>query len=338
MKLRVSALLPIILSLIFVGIVGCGRPSVSSGLFVKPQEAELGVVDGNKGVISAEFEIVNQLPHTVRIAEIQAGCTCIAAKLNTHSIPANGTAKLVVQFDPAGTFGRKVNQATLVTDDRDFPRLRVDLYADVVVQHLKSETNYLIGSFWPGERIDIEVPLAIQTSQQFEVKKSGCDGLSVEFLFDSSSIRIFGNVPGEPGLFSFNVQLSGTGGEVSEEMTITFQGNCGIRWLYDRDIYLGHLNRSESSHPFQIELRQLESIGQRPGVKDVRIVSLTENISFVESNLGSDTIAMKFETKEVLDGPNEATVTSEILHNDESIETVTVNVYFFGNSLNQATE
>ena len=131
---------------------GCSKPG---GFYVVPQHKDLGV--NKNGSAIAEFEIVNGLDLPVEIKHIYPSCKCTTVELNKNPIPSGESAILRATADLTQQAGKQQFSVVFVTDNPGFPNRRVSFDALVPATGTR-QRRLTIGSFYPGAKLDLELP------------------------------------------------------------------------------------------------------------------------------------------------------------------------------------
>ena len=310
---------------------GCQSDATSGGLFIRPQMVFLGVLDGNGGLVDVEVEVVNQLTKPVVVTSIVSSCRCTVGNLTLNPIPAKSKSALVIQIDPANSYGKQVYQVDLVTDVVDFPKLSVQLSGTVVADRVESDLIYQLGAFAPGSVIDVRIPLSVSSDAVFKVVEVSCRELNVGYEVDGRELHVSGRAPDQSGIFSCDVQLESLrtdGNRLDEVVRIVIQGSCSARWEYERDVYLGFIESHRVPHAFELLFRQHQRFGGLPEVVEIECLDLAENVEHVDTSINVDNVSVMLKVVGYEIGQNAARVNVTMRYADDTREMLPVNVFW----------
>ncbi len=122
-------------------------PRVSGpSLYILKMEYDFGVVKQSQGIVSADFEIINNGSEKVVVSSLPTSCACASAKINKKEIAAGEKAVITVSFDPnlhEEPEGRFFKTIEIISNIKPAPQLKIyaEIDYDLGLDKLKNKTH-----------------------------------------------------------------------------------------------------------------------------------------------------------------------------------------------------
>ena len=284
---------------------GCSR---QGAFYIIPEHSDLGIIDNDARLATAEFEIVNGLNRPVEIKHIYPSCNCAAVDLRKNPIPPRSSTVLSVTVNLSQQAGRQETSVLLVTDSAGFPQKRLSLAALVPASGVY-QRQVDIGVFHPGDAIDSETPSTSFSRGLVELVREVNDESSVGVDLvpqagDETRLVVTGTAPQVRGEFLRQVSLreSFPDEPALGEGVIELQllGTVVPRWDVEPELYGGFVSLSEDRGRFQLQIKNNAARTTRRTIapRGVRIVLQEDWLSLEDYNLTSEGVELVFQIQE----------------------------------------
>lgn len=293
-------------AVILVAVGGCSQPP---GFYVVPEQMDLGLVDDDSRTAVAEFQLVNELTRAVEIKQIFPSCTCADVSLLKNPIPPGESTTVRVTANLPERGGKQEVSVLLVTDSADFPTKRISFTALVPATGVRQK-HLSIGSFYPGESIDIVIPVRSFSIAAVELSEQASDdeGVTTHLVHTSageSQLLVKGTAPCATGDFFVDIRFRES---VSDEpsldertLELRLAGNVVARWDIPRELYCGFFSLRNDGGTIPLTLKgntALISADRRKTVSTVSVTHSEQWLSLKSQSISSDQIELHFEIHE----------------------------------------
>lgn len=115
-------------------------------LYIPKTEYDFGIVKQSQGIVSADFEIINNGTEKVIVSSLPTSCACTSAKIGKKEIAAGEKATITVSLDsnlheePSGRFFKTIE---IISNIKPAPQLKIyaEIDYDLGLDKLKNKTH-----------------------------------------------------------------------------------------------------------------------------------------------------------------------------------------------------
>jgi hypothetical protein len=296
-------------SIVIVALVTASAGCFQQGAFyVVPEHSDLGIIDNDARVATAEFVIVNGLNRPVEIKHIYPSCNCAELDLRQNPIAPRTSTVLSVTVNLSQQAGRQETSVLLVTDSTAFPQKRVSMAALVPASGVY-QRRVDIGVFHPGDAIDFETPSTSFSRGLVELGREGTDdsGVAVDLVpqpSDETRLVVTGTAPQVRGEFlrqvSFRESFPDEPALGEGVIELQLVGTVVPKWDVKAELYAGFvsLSKDRGRLTLQIENNAARTTRRTIAPTGVRIAIQEDWLSLEDYNLSSDGAKLVFRIHE----------------------------------------